>query len=403
MEAPRCFAGGQQFMEIFSRFTNKLLGDIGPDHRRYRVKIGIVQGWLSVVVNGVLFILKLAIGLISHSIAIIADAFHTLSDVVSSIVVIWGFKESEKPADREHPYGHGRTEYIATLIIAILLVVAGIEFIKSSYGRIQSPTPVKADWWMITAVALTILIKEVTARYAEYLSAKISSGTLKADAWHHRTDAISSILVVIAMVAGRYGYYQVDGWAGVGVALFIIWTGFEIARDAVDDLIGKPPSIGEIESIRELAEAVDGVIGAHDISIHSYGADRYASLHIEINANEPPMRAHDIAEEVELKLTDYLGVAPTVHTDPIVPTSPKIQKVQSFLDERWGADDRVSNFHDIRIVDHKYNHVILFGITVTPGLAQKKVKKCIRDIEVSVKAEFPGYDLDIKVSSLHEY
>ncbi|MFQ6614485.1 MAG: cation diffusion facilitator family transporter, partial [Fidelibacterota bacterium] len=282
-------------------------------------------------------------------------------------------------------------------------VVAGIEFIKSSYGRIQNPSPVNADWWMVMVIVLTIAVKEVTAQYAEFLSAKISSGTLKADAWHHRTDAISSILVVIAMVAGKYGYYRVDGWAGVGVALFIIWTGFEIARDAVDDLIGKPPSLGEIESIREVAEAVDGVIGAHDISIHSYGTDRYASLHIEIDAEEPPMHAHDIAEEVELKLTDLLGVAPTVHVDPIVPTSPKIQKVQSFLDQHWGDDNRVSNFHDIRIVDHKYNHVILFGLTVTPGLAQKKIETCIREIETSMKAEFPGYDLDIKVSLLHEY
>lgn len=390
-------------MKIFSRFTDKIMGGVDPDHQRYRVKIGIVQGWLSVVVNGVLFVLKLGIGLLARSIAIIADAFHTLSDVISSAVVIWGFKESEKPADQEHPYGHGRTEYIATLIIAILLVVAGIEFIKSSYGRIQNPSPVNADWWMVMVIVLTIAVKEVTAQYAEFLSAKISSGTLKADAWHHRTDAISSILVVIAMVAGKYGYYRVDGWAGVGVALFIIWTGFEIARDAVDDLIGKPPSLGEIESIREVAEAVDGVIGAHDISIHSYGTDRYASLHIEIDAEEPPMHAHDIAEEVELKLTDLLGVAPTVHVDPIVPTSPKIQKVQSFLDQHWGDDNRVSNFHDIRIVDHKYNHVILFGLTVTPGLAQKKIETCIREIETSMKAEFPGYDLDIKVSLLHEY
>ncbi len=390
-------------MGIFSRFTDALIGDMDPDHRRYRVRIGIIQGWLSVIINGLLFVIKLVIGLLTQSIAIMADAFHTLSDVVSSAVVIWGFKASEKPADREHPYGHGRTEYIATLIIAILLVVAGIEFIKSSFGRIQNPTPVDPGWWMIVVVALTIVIKEVTARYAEFLSAKISSGTLKADAWHHRTDAISSFLVVIAMVAGKYGYYRVDGWAGMGVALFIIWTGFEIARDAVDDLIGKPPSLGEIESIREVAEAVEGVLGAHDISIHSYGADRYASLHIEIDANEPPMRAHDIAEEVEIKLTDYLGVAPTVHVDPIVPTSPKIQKVQSFLDGRWGADGRVSNFHDIRIVDHKHNHVILFGLTVTPGLTQKEIVKCIQDIEASMKSEFPGYDLDIKVSSLHEY
>jgi len=388
---------------VFERITDKFMSDINPADRQYRMRIGVFQGWLSVFVNSILFILKFVIGLLAQSIAIIADAIHTLSDVVSSAVVIWGFKASEKPADKEHPYGHGRTEYIATLIIAILLIVTGIEFIRSSIGRIMNPVPVEPNWWMIIAVALTIVVKEMTARYAQFLSAKIASGTLQADAWHHRTDAISSFIVVIAMVAGRYGYYRLDGWAGIGVAFFIIYTGFEISRDAVDDLIGKPPSHVEIETIRKAAQAIEGVLGVHDISIHSYGSDRFASLHIEIDADEKPMRAHDIAERVEMRLKDILGGAPTVHVDPIVPTNPRIQKVQNFLNDRWGSDERIRSFHDIRIVEHKHNHVILFGITVSHGLTQSEIVVCSQEIEASIKEEYPGYDLDIKVSSLHEF
>ena len=138
------------------------------------------------------------------------------------------------------------------MIIATLLCVAGIEFIEVAIDRIRNPEVVKAEWWMIVVLAITIVLKEITARYAEFLSSKIASSTLHADAWHHRTDAISSLLVVVAMIAGVYGYPAVDGWAGLAVSLFLIFTGFEIARDAIDDLIGKPPTMEEVESIRQI-------------------------------------------------------------------------------------------------------------------------------------------------------
>ena len=218
----------------------------------YRTKIGIFQGWVSVTVNGILFILKLVIGLMVGAVSVIADAVHTFSDVISSAVVVWGFKQAQKPADKEHPYGHGRAEYIATLIIAILLCVAGLEFIEAAFERISNPQLIEVKWWMIIVLTVTIVLKEITARYAKFLSSKVASGTLHADAWHHRTDAISSLLVVIAMIAGVYGYPAVDGWAGLGVSLFLIYTGFDIARDAVDDLIGKPPTSEEVETIRQI-------------------------------------------------------------------------------------------------------------------------------------------------------
>ena len=172
----------------------------------------------------------MTIGILVGAVSVIADAVHTLSDVISSAVVIWGFKQAEKPADVEHPYGHGRAEYIATLIVAVLLCVAGIEFIEASIERIRNPQLVSSAWWMIIDLLATVILKEFTAQYAEFLSSKIASGTLHADAWHHRTDALSSLLVVGALIAGKYGYSAVDGWAGLGVALFLIYTGIEIAR-----------------------------------------------------------------------------------------------------------------------------------------------------------------------------
>ena len=388
---------------MFEALTNRFIPNTKESAKMYRTKIGVFQGWISVLVNSILFILKLVIGVMVGAVSVIADAVHTLSDVVSSIVVIWGFKQAEKPADVEHPYGHGRAEYIATLIIAILLCVAGIEFVEASIDRIQNPERVAAEWWMILILMVTIILKEITARYAEFLSSKIASGTLHADAWHHRIDAISSILVVAAMIAGKYGNPVVDGWAGLGVAFFLIYTGFEIAKDAVDDLIGKPPTSEEVEVIRQIVMSVDGVLGAHDIIIHSYGHDKFASVHVEIDADETTAVAHDISEEVEDKLEKAIGVEPTVHLDPVHPNDPLVQEVNKVLSLLCESDERIADIHDVRIVNTENHHVILFGINIQVGLSQKGIVSCTLNLENRLKEKFKNYEINIKVSPLHRF
>ncbi len=388
---------------MFESLTNFFVPNSKESAQSYRTKIGVFQGWISVFVNGLLFIFKMAIGLMVGAVSVIADAIHTLSDVISSSIVIWGFKQAEKPADVEHPYGHGRAEYIATLIIAILLCVAGIEFIEAAIGRIRHPEVVEAKWWMVAVLGITIVIKEITARYAEFLSSKIASSTLHADAWHHRTDAISSLLVVAAMIAGIYGYPAVDGWAGLGVALFLIFTGFELAKDAVDDLIGKPPTSEEVESIRQIVLGVEGVLGAHDITVHSYGHDKFASVHVEIDAEETTAAAHDISEEVEKRIQKALGVEPTVHLDPVHPRNPMVQEIQTYLHQAWNGDERITDIHDIRVVETENHHVILYGINVKAGMGQAQIVACYREMESALKEKYPGYEIDIKVSPMYRF
>ncbi len=388
---------------MFEALTNRFIPNTKESAKMYRIKIGVFQGWISVLVNSILFILKLLIGIMVGAVSVIADAVHTLSDVVSSIVVIWGFKQAEKPADVEHPYGHGRAEYIATLIIAILLCVAGIEFIEASIDRIQNPEQVAAEWWMILILMVTIILKEITARYAEFLSSKIASGVLHADAWHHRIDAISSIMVVAALIAGKYGYPVVDGWAGLGVALFLIFTGFEIAKDAVDDLIGKPPTMEDVENIRNIVMNINGVLGAHDITIHSYGHDKFVSVHVEIDADKSTAEAHDISEEVEHKLHDALGVEPTIHMDPVHPNDPLVQEVNKVLSLLCESDERIADIHDVRIVNTENHHVILFGINIQVGISQKEIVSSTLNLENRLKEKFKNYEINIKVSPLHRF
>ena len=388
---------------IFESITNRIIPKSKESTKKYRSRIGKFQGWISIIVNGLMFFLKLLIGLIIGSISVIADAFHTLTDVISSGVVIWGFNESEKPADKNHPYGHGRAEYVATLVIAILLIVAGIEFIESSIERIVNPTIIEPEWWMIISIIITIFIKMIVAQYAEYLSSKIASGTLHADAWHHRADAISSFLVATAMILGKYGYFQVDGWTGLIVALFIMWSGFGIAKEAVDDLIGKPPTIEEINDIRKISLNVEGVIGVHDIAVHSYGKDKFASIHVEIDEQEDQMDAHLISENVEKTLNKKLGVSPTVHVDPISITDPKTKKVKKYLIENFSDHEIISSFHDIRVVDTNKHHVILFGVDVKPNLSKSIVIETCALIEKELQSIFTEFDVDITISGIHNY
>ncbi|MCK5331901.1 MAG: cation transporter [Candidatus Marinimicrobia bacterium] len=388
-------------MSIFEAITKYYLGN--SDSLNYRTKVGKFQGWISVIINAILFIVKFILGLITRSISLMADAIHTLSDVVSSAVVIWGFKAVEKPADAEHPYGHGRAEYIATLVIALLLAVVGIEFIQSSIKRILDPQLIAVNWWMIAAVAITIVFKELTARYAEFLSRRISSGTLRADAWHHRTDAISSVLVVIAMIAGRYGFYHLDGYAGVGVALIILWTAYEIARDAIDDLIGKPPADEELEAIRQAAIGIDGVLGTHDITVHSYGSDKFTSVHIEVDAQQPTLKTHDIAEAVEVVINTELNVNPTVHIDPVYTDHPLINEIKDFLQADLKNESVITSFHDVRIVDTDNHKVILFGMNLNPGATPRERKDRFEELKNKLEDRFEGYRLIMKISPIHKY
>ena len=388
---------------IFESITNRYIPKSKESTKIYRSRIGKFQGWISIIVNGLMFFLKLSIGLIIGSISVIADAFHTLTDVISSGIVIWGFNEAKKPADKNHPYGHGRAEYVATLVIAILLIVAGIEFIESSIERIVNPTIVEPQWWMIISIIITIFIKIIVALYAEFLSSKIASSTLHADAWHHQADAISSFLVAFAMILGKYGYSQVDGWIGLIVAMFIMWSGFGIAKAAVDDLIGKPPTIEEINDIRQLSQNVEGVMGVHDIAVHSYGKDKFASIHIEIDADENQMEAHNISENVEKILNRKLGVSPTVHIDPVSIKDPKTNEVKKYLKENYSDHEIITGFHDIRVVDTKRHHVILFGVDVKPNLSQSLIIQSCDVIEKQLQSIFPEFEVDISVSGTHNY
>ena len=238
-------------------------------------------------------------------------------DVATSGIVILGFKLSQKPADAEHPFGHGRAETISSLLIAFLIGLVGIEFLKSSIGRLYNSEELMVNPQIIFIIVATIVIKEIMARVSHEMGELIESDILKGDAVHHRSDMLSSILVVVGLMGVRLGWPELDSFMGIGVSLFILYTGYELARNAVDELLGKPPTKEIIESISHIATQVNGVLNVHDIIVHQYGVKKFISLHIEVGHDRSADELHIIADVVEDKIAKKLYANVVTHIDPV--------------------------------------------------------------------------------------
>lgn len=304
------------------KITNLLLRLFIPSfqdtkNKEIRTKYGYLEGWISVFINALLFALKLFFGLLINSISLIADAFHTLADILTSIVVLIGFKIAKKPADIEHPYGHGRFETVATLAIAILLLIAGFEFLKSSLDRYMHVEAVRGSILVVAVMLFSALAKEWLARFSVDLGKRIDSSVLIADAWHHRSDAIASLLVAAAIVAAFFGYYRVDAVFGMIVSVLIIYTGIELGKTSVSFLMGKAPSQDLVVEIEQISCSVEGVVSTHKTSVHDYGGRKAVSLHIQVDKTLSVDKSHAIAASVKYKIAQQLeDTSVEVHVEP---------------------------------------------------------------------------------------
>lgn len=283
-----------------------------------RQKYAYLEAYISIVGNLLLAAIKMALGLLLNSISLLADAVHTAADVMTSIVVLLGFKLSSTPADEKHPYGHGRLEFIATFIISLMLFLVGIEFAKSSYTRLISNTEVKGSIIVVVIMILGAIIKEWMARFSIDLGTRTNSSALVADAWHHRTDGIASILVAIAIIASYYGYYKVDAVFGLLVSALIIYTGVTIALSAISQIIGEVPAEDELKDIEGIALSVAGVSSVHKVNVHNYGCHKEISLHVQVDDNMSLIKAHDISEQVERTIEANMDCRAIVHIEPLI-------------------------------------------------------------------------------------
>jgi len=392
-------------IKVFTRWLVKVFLKDSEDleDQRTRERYGLLGGWFSIILNTVLFLVKLVVGIIANSLALVADAVHSLSDSATSVVVIVGFKISSKPPDQEHPYGHGRAEYIATLIISVLLMVTGIEFIRSSIQQITEPEAVYSRLWVLGVVLLTIILKEVMGRISHYLGVLIKSDVLEADAWHHRTDALSSALVLVSLAGGMIGIPSLDGYGGLGVAGILLYTGYRIAHNAIDTLLGRPPKKETVDRIRSLARSVDNVIDAHDITVHSYGHHRYINLHIEVDEREAPLTLHDAAEKVESLLRHELKAYALVHLDPISLESTEAGQLRKIMDEICDQDSRINGYHELRVIRRNGEPLAVMDIMLEPGISDDQGDKALEWLERELRKQYPNMDFEFRVTPIHRY
>jgi cation diffusion facilitator family transporter len=283
---------------------------------RQQNKYAYLEGWISIIINTLLFILKYWAGIVSSSIAIIADAWHTLSDSISSVIVIIGVKISNKPADKEHPFGHGRAELIASVIIGVILALIGFDFFINSLEKIKNKEKAAYGAIAIIATVISIVSKELLAQYAFWAGKKTKLKSLKADAWHHRSDAISSVVVLAGIFLGKY-YWWIDGTLGIIVALLIFYAAYEILKEGISPLIGETPDGELIDKIKKISNRVaNKETDIHHFHIHTYGNHTEITFHIKLPKDYVFEKVHNIATEIETTIKEELGIEATIHMEP---------------------------------------------------------------------------------------
>ena len=275
----------------------------------------LIEGWVSICGNILLFFLKLWVGLITGSVALTADAYHTLTDSISSGIVIVSGWLSRKPADEKHPFGHGRSDLISSVIIGVLLALIGFEFMLKSVEQIQSGAGVDYGGAAIIVTVLSILVKELMAQFAFWAGRQSDSTILKADGWHHRTDALSSVVILIGILCGSFADW-IDGALGILVSLMIFYASYEILRDSVSRLIGETPDRKVVDKIEALIVKMDLDVQPHHFHLHRYGDHVELTFHLTMDGDLTLEEAHDQAHRIEQALRDQMKIEATIHMEP---------------------------------------------------------------------------------------
>ncbi len=331
---------------LVNRFISR---QTNPRETAARTLLGELEGFVSTGISVVLAGVKATLGLLSGSVSLLADSLNNMADIGSSLLIALSFRWSRRPRDREHPFGHGRVETAATLVLALFLLGVGLEVARSGVRRLNAPEPIHAPNWLLAAVGSTVVLKTWMAGFARSLARLTGSQVIEADSWNHIFDVVSSALVGVALVSSRFGYPRADGFAAVGVALFIAYTGWRYAREAVNEIIGLAPPPAELEAVRAAALSVPGVRGVHDVIIHKYGDVRLVSLHIEVCAEQSVMDAHQLAERVEAAVSEAASAKVVAHIDPVDRSHPSYARVEEALRHFSAEHPDVAGYHDLRI------------------------------------------------------
>ena len=340
------------------------------DDPAVRMRYGQFAGIVGIICNVMLCLGKGAIGLVSGSVSIVADAVNNLSDAASNIVSLLGFKLASRPADPEHPYGHGRYEYLAGLVVAALVLAIGINLAWSSVQTIIAPSPTEFSGALVAVLVLSIAVKLWMAAFNRSIGRRINSDTLEATAVDSRNDVISTAAVLACACISRATGVDLDGWAGLAVGAFICWSGVGLLRDTVSPLLGQAPSPELVEHIHDKILSYPGVLGTHDLMVHDYGPGRqFASAHVEMAAEADPLESHDLIDNIEQDFKMEDGLIVTLHYDPIVTDDPEVRDMRHWISHAVEEIDPRITVHDLRCVPGPTHTNVIFDCVRPAGSA----------------------------------
>ena len=340
-----------------------------PTDPRTRGAVGSLSGIVGIACNLLLFTMKLLVGTLAASVSITADAMNNLSDATSSIVTLLGFRLAEKPADEDHPYGHARFEYLSGLGVAVMIIVIGFELAKSSVEKILNPTAVEFGFATCAVLLGSIIVKLWLAAFNGKLGRLIRSATLEATAADSRNDCIATFAVLLAALVETVTSWKIDGWMGLGVALFILYSGWNLAKDTISPLLGEAASQELQEQIVGFIGAHPKVLGYHDLMVHDYGpGQRFASLHVEMDRDEDPMICHEIIDDLERECFQRHGTRLVIHYDPVVTNDPKLDRMRTLVTAILKVRDERLSIHDFRMVPGSGHTNLIFDVALPMDL-----------------------------------
>lgn len=369
---------------IIKKFIKDYENTREPQVREAYGKLGSIVG---IIANVFLSISKIVIGTIFNSISITADGVNNLSDAGSSVVTFIGFKISGKPADKDHPFGHARIEYLTGLAVGVIILLLGVELIKSSVDKISYPEVTAFSWTMVIVLVLSIVIKLWLSYFNSKLAEKISSSTMKATAVDSRNDVIATAAVLISIFITKYTGLEIDGYMGVLVALFILYSGFSILKDILNPLLGEMPDPDFIDKIERKILSYEGIINIHDLVVHNYGPNRYfATVHAEVNAEEDILKSHDMIDNIERDFAKEMDINLVIHLDPIITNDNEINQLRCKTGKIIRAIDERLTMHDFRVVKGESHTNLIFDVVI-PVDYEIKSNELVRNIENAVKAE----------------
>ena len=390
---------------MFSKFLVNTFIKNNEDisNEKVRGKYIFLGGLVGILSNFLLFVIKLSVGLITFSIAIMADAFNNLSDAGSSIITIVGFKLSDKPADAEHPFGHGRIEYISALIVSFMVMLVGFQFVKSSLERIFNPVNIEFEAIPFILLLISIFIKLWLSHFNKFVGNKIDSSALKAASVDALGDVFTSSCVAISYLASKFTSFPIDGYLGTLVALFILYSGFSLTKETLNPLLGEAPDPELVQKIQDMVLSYDNITGVHDLIIHNYGPCRcMASIHAEVPCDISIMEIHEIIDKAEREISEKLKIYLVIHMDPIAMEDEEVKKDFNMVCDIIEKDERIKSIHDFRVVGKGEVKNLLFDVVIDSEKMFKTMTKhetLINDINKAVKEIHPKYNCIITIDN----